>query len=236
MIFCYINDIILIENKRGAINLAELFNTLFSNEKFPIYLGAIIAVLVIAFCVVFFLGKKDQKKLEQTRKIDKIDDDTFKEITNEVPVEIASPVQEEPVVKEEQTVEIVPPVINNSPVKPETDGYVASAPSPIPVENPISQVDVTEPVHETYEEVKVPDYSELTSSIENELNSLENIKEEDSLSDLFKSRLEELDKMEEELNTSKVAESNQGTYIPLREEAIVEGIEEDLTMELPKLK
>lgn len=68
--------------------MSNFLNTLFSNENFPIYLGIIIVILVIAFCVVLFLGKKDQKKIEQTQKLQKISDDAFKETTEVQKVEL----------------------------------------------------------------------------------------------------------------------------------------------------
>lgn len=42
--------------------MKDIINKIYSNPNFPIILGIIIAVLVVAFIVVYFIGKKDQKK------------------------------------------------------------------------------------------------------------------------------------------------------------------------------
>lgn len=47
---------------------------IYSNEKFPIILGIIIAVLVVAFIVVYFIGKKDQKKTEESNRFNPMPD------------------------------------------------------------------------------------------------------------------------------------------------------------------
>lgn len=45
---------------------------LYANENFPIYLGLFIIVLLIAFFVIYFLGKKDLKKLIETGQLPKL--------------------------------------------------------------------------------------------------------------------------------------------------------------------
>ncbi|MBQ6841495.1 MAG: hypothetical protein IJO63_05220 [Bacilli bacterium] len=72
--------------------MKEFILGLYSNENFPIYLGVIIIVLVIAFFVVLFLGKKDKKKIEETQRLQKINVDAFKETT--VPTNVAVPAPE----------------------------------------------------------------------------------------------------------------------------------------------
>lgn len=57
----------------------DFIYNLYQNDNFIIYLSIILVVLVILFVVVFFFGKKDQK-LEETKKLQKIDlDNAFKE-------------------------------------------------------------------------------------------------------------------------------------------------------------
>lgn len=51
---------------------------LYQNDNFVLYLTIALVVLIILFVVVLFFGKKDQK-LEETRKLQKIDVDAFKE-------------------------------------------------------------------------------------------------------------------------------------------------------------
>ena len=56
--------------------MKDFMNTLFAYKYFPEVLGMIIIILIIAFLVVYYLGKKDQKLIE-TRKLEKISDDTI---------------------------------------------------------------------------------------------------------------------------------------------------------------
>lgn len=59
--------------------MKEFLVSLYSNENFPMYLGIFIIILVIAFVVVFFLGKKDQK-LSSTRELKAINNEDTKPI------------------------------------------------------------------------------------------------------------------------------------------------------------
>lgn len=65
---------------------------LYANENFPIYLGAVIIVLLNAFFVVYFLGKKDKKKIEETQRLQTIDANAFQDVTTpvEADVQVAS--------------------------------------------------------------------------------------------------------------------------------------------------
>lgn len=51
---------------------------LYQNDNFVIYLTIALVILIILFVVVLFLGKRD-KKLEETRKLQKIELNGFKE-------------------------------------------------------------------------------------------------------------------------------------------------------------
>ena len=71
--------------------MKDFFITLYSNEKFPLYLGIIIIVLIIAFIVIYFLGKKDKKKIEETQKLQVINEqnnNAFKVEETATPVEV----------------------------------------------------------------------------------------------------------------------------------------------------
>ncbi len=72
---------------------------LYKNDHFTMYLTIILVVLIILFVVVLLLGKKDQK-LEETKRLQKIEleKNTFKE-TEEPLVKLEVP--ETPVIKEE---------------------------------------------------------------------------------------------------------------------------------------
>ena len=78
---------------------------LYEYENFPIYLGSIIFVLVVAFFVVFFLGKKDQKKIEKTQKLEKINADAFKEVSAPSNVQIEAAKEETNNLEKEETIQ-----------------------------------------------------------------------------------------------------------------------------------
>lgn len=67
--------------------MKDFLTTLYSNENFPIFLGLFIILLVIAFVLVYYWGRKDQKLIE-TRKLEKLDIDAFKETSNGEKVEL----------------------------------------------------------------------------------------------------------------------------------------------------
>lgn len=55
---------------------------LYQNDNFVLYLTIALVVLIILFVVVLFFGKRDQK-LEETKRLQKIDIDAFKEEAKE---------------------------------------------------------------------------------------------------------------------------------------------------------
>ena len=72
--------------------MSDFIKKLYANENFALYLGIIIVVLIVIFFVVYFIGKIDQKKLEKTRKLEKIDPNTFKDLSSATNVQVAEPV------------------------------------------------------------------------------------------------------------------------------------------------
>ena len=67
--------------------MKDFIVSLYSNENFPIFLGLFIILLVIAFVVVYYWGRKDQKLVE-TRKLEKLKvQDAFKETSEKEKVE-----------------------------------------------------------------------------------------------------------------------------------------------------
>ena len=72
--------------------MGDFIKKLYANENFALYLGIIIVVLIVIFFIVYFLGKIDQKKLEKTRKLEKIDPNTFKDLSTATNVQVAAPV------------------------------------------------------------------------------------------------------------------------------------------------
>ncbi len=71
--------------------MKDFIISLYSNENFPIFLGLFIILLVIAFIVVYFWGRKDQKLVE-TRKLEKLKvEDAFKETSEKEKAEVREP-------------------------------------------------------------------------------------------------------------------------------------------------
>ena len=52
---------------------------LYQNDNFTLILVIALVVLIIAFVLVYFFGKKDQK-LEETKRLQKIELDAFKKV------------------------------------------------------------------------------------------------------------------------------------------------------------
>ena len=116
---------------------------LYQNDNFTLILVIALVVLIIAFVLVYFFGKKDQK-LEETKRLQKIELDAFKKV-------------EEKPEKVEVTKEEVKPIFKD------TDEE----------KNPISIDELPK------EEVKpIFDNNEEDKKLENDLSSLESIKNE----------------------------------------------------------
>ena len=139
---------------------------LYANEKFPIYLGAIIIVLLIAFFVVFFLGKKDQKKIEQTQRLEKINDDAFKEVSSPVAVNVVAPERQNKDPELTTSVEN----ISQTPIVPMVDTpIIPETPIIKPIETPIvpEQTSVIEPAIENQKNLAVQDENLSIMNFEN---------------------------------------------------------------------
>lgn len=73
--------------------MSDFLNNLYSNDNFTMYIILAIIILAIIFVLVVILGKKD-KKLEETKRLEAINQNTFKEEPVE-PVKLE--VEEKPV-------------------------------------------------------------------------------------------------------------------------------------------
>lgn len=85
--------------------MMDFLSNLYQNDNFTLYLTIILVVLVILFVVVLIFGKKDQK-LEETKRLQKIEMEGFKEEKTEpvkVEVNTEPEVKEESLTKEEET-------------------------------------------------------------------------------------------------------------------------------------
>ena len=80
--------------------MMDFIYDLYQNDNFVLYLTIALVILVILFVVVLFFGKKDQK-LEETKRLQKIElDNAFKE-EKELPEKIEVKVKNDDVKKEE---------------------------------------------------------------------------------------------------------------------------------------
>lgn len=97
--------------------MMDFIYELYQNDNFVLYLTIALVILIILFVLVLIFGKRDQK-LEETRKLQKIDVDAFKEQkpTEEVKVEIPAPdVKAEEPPKMEETKEEQPAISEEIP-------------------------------------------------------------------------------------------------------------------------
>lgn len=138
----------------------EFMNKMYSYDNFGIYLILAIVILVILFFVILFFGKKDKKnrELEETKRLEKLNPDLFKDDSKEEKVEVIdnnviTPITNE-VKPEEKKSEPVLPIVED--VKP-AETKVAETPIPeMPKPNemnlePVS-LSVNEPVLKKAEE------------------------------------------------------------------------------------
>ena len=139
---------------------------LYQNDNFTLILVIALVVLIIAFVLVYFFGKKDQK-LEETKRLQKIELDAFKKVEEKPEkVEVTKEEVKENVPEEkEENEEIELPQVKEEvkPIFKDTDEE----------KNPISIDELPK------EEVKpIFDNNEEDKKLENDLSSLESIKNE----------------------------------------------------------
>ena len=154
---------------------------LYQNDNFTLILVIALVILIIAFVVVYFFGKKDQK-LEETKRLQKIELDAFKK-EEEIPVkmEVAEEIKEEPK-------EVVPEVNNDVNVTefiPDVKEEVKEdIELPALEENKVENRPLFRDVEEERNPISInelPDvktFSIEDENLENDLNSLESIKNE----------------------------------------------------------
>lgn len=146
--------------------MEEFLNKLYNYEYFGTYLMISIAVLVLLFIIVLVFGKKDQKEreIEETKRIQQIKDDAFKEEgTPQVleAKEIEAPVPDEmPVMNNEPSI----PVVNETKEEVADDVKIAASPvvenlveNPVVNEIPNNVVDNSNNANINNVEVEVPE-------------------------------------------------------------------------------
>lgn len=198
---------------------------LYQNDNFTLILVIALVVLIIAFVVVYFFGKKDQK-LEETKRLQKIELDAFKQ-EEKAPekVEVKEEVKNEPEVKE-----TVNEDVNITEFIPDIKEEIEEE-----VNIPLKKEEEVKPLFKDHEEEEKPiSINELASDLEDEklesdLNSLESIKNE------FNSI--NIPEVKEEVEKPVFKPSPQifsSVFVDKKEENIVSNNEEEHVTEIKK--
>ncbi len=198
---------------------------LYQNDNFTLILVIALVVLIIAFVVVYFFGKKDQK-LEETKRLQKIELDAFKQEEN-VPEKVE--VKEE-LKKEDEEKETINEDVNVTEFIPDVKEEIEEE-----VNIPLKKEEEVKPLFKDHEEEEKPiSINELSSDLEdekleNDLSSLESIKNE------FNSI--NIPEVKEEIEKPVFKPSPQifsSVFVDKKEENIVSNNEEEHVTEIKK--
>lgn len=198
---------------------------LYQNDNFTLILVIALVVLIIAFVVVYFFGKKDQK-LEETKRLQKIELDAFKQ-EEKVPEKVE--VKEE-LKKEDEEKETINEDVNVTEFIPDVKEEIEEE-----VNIPLKKEENVRPLFKDHEEEEKPiSINELSSDLEdekleNDLSSLESIKNE------FNSI--NIPEVKEEVEKPVFKPSPQifsSVFVDKKEENIVSNNEEEHVTEIKK--
>lgn len=198
---------------------------LYQNDNFTLILVIALVVLIIAFVVVYFFGKKDQK-LEETKRLQKIELDAFKQEEN-VPEKVE--VKDE-LKKEDEVKETINEDVNVTEFIPDVKEEIEEE-----VNIPLKKEEEVKPLFKDHEEEEKPiSINELSSDLEdekleNDLSSLESIKNE------FNSI--NIPEVKEEIEKPVFKPSPQifsSVFVDKKEENIVSNNEEEHVTEIKK--
>lgn len=198
---------------------------LYQNDNFTLILVIALVVLIIAFVVVYFFGKKDQK-LEETKRLQKIELDAFKQ-EEKVPEKVE--VKEE-LKKEDEVKETINEDVNVTEFIPDVKEEIEEE-----VNIPLKKEEEVKPLFKDHEEEEKPiSINELSSDLEDEklesdLSSLESIKNE------FNSI--NIPEVKEEMEKPVFKPSPQifsSVFVDKKEENIISNNEEEHVTEIKK--
>ena len=198
---------------------------LYQNDNFTLILVIALVVLIIAFVVVYFFGKKDQK-LEETKRLQKIELDAFKQ-EEKVPEKVE--VKEE-LKKEDEVKETINEDVNVTEFIPDVKEEIEEE-----VNIPLKKEEEVKPLFKDHEEEEKPiSINEFSSDLEdekleNDLSSLESIKNE------FNSI--NIPEVKEEIEKPVFKPSPQifsSVFVDKKEENIVSNNEEEHVTEIKK--
>ncbi len=221
--------------------MMDFLHNLYADPNFPLYLGIVIVVLLIAFFALFFLGKKESAKLDETKKLDTIDNNTFSETTEPISLEVVS--QPEPQVDEAPIMEskseempINPPEEVISLTAKEELGSQIS----VPIDNELPTNNQHDEAYNT-EEMK-NDYNDISNKIDNDLKEMEDYQTKPLLNEEVEPPIS-IPSVEEEKTPDEVNNENKNSnmvndvfssvYAPKKDPVLFDDTAE---IELPKLK
>lgn len=171
--------------------MMDFIYELYKSDNFVMILSIVLVVLVLLFVLVFIFGKKDQK-LEETKRLQKLEMDTFKQEKKNDDVKLEVPVSESvvPVAPVEVRTESTP-IEEVKPIGNEDANMVVfepeEKPSIIPLEDEVeNKIPVMpKPLFSDNEEEEspisindLPVLNEEDKKMESGLNTLESIKNE----------------------------------------------------------
>lgn len=215
--------------------MMDFIYNLYQNDNFTLYLSIALVVLVVLFVIVLIFGKKDQK-LEETKRLQKIEMDSFKEENKEpvkveaIPTAIEEVKVEEPVVeikeneaKEENvTVTTFEPVIKEEAAEQHTEEKVEPVVEEPKFSNLFADSEEEKPI--SMNELSESTLSFDDNDLEKDLNELESIKK---AFDEIKVNSEESSEEKKE-NTFKPSPVFSSVFVN-KEEPIVADIPNDVT-------
>lgn len=171
--------------------MMDFIYELYKSDNFVMILSIVLVVLVLLFVLVFIFGKKDQK-LEETKRLQKLEMDTFKKEKENDDVKLEIPVSESVVPVAPVEVRAEPtPIEEEKPIGNEDANMVVfepeEKPSIIPFEDEVeNKIPVmSKPLFSDNEEEEspisindLPVLNEEDKKMESGLNTLESIKNE----------------------------------------------------------
>lgn len=170
--------------------MMDFIYELYKSDNFVMILSIVLGVLVLLFVLVFIFGKKDQK-LEETKRLQKLEMDTFKKEKDNDDVKLEVPVSESVVPVAPVEVRTEPtPIEEVKPIGNEDANMVVfepeEKPSIIPLEDEVeNKIPVMpKPLFSDNEEESpisindLPVLNEEDKKMESGLNTLESIKNE----------------------------------------------------------
>ena len=216
--------------------MKDFIYELYQNDNFTLYLTIALVILIILFVIVFFFGKKDEK-LEETKRLQKIELDTFKK-EEEAPAKLEVKEETKPQEKEEiKPIETVNEEVTVTEFKPSFEDTEEEI--ELPKEN--TEVKANKPLFSDHEEEESPisinelpeiKFDEKDEQLESGLSNLEAIKNEFDKIDIPK--VKETPKEEEKPIFKPSPQIFSSVFVNKQEENKNNNNEEEVVTKLPE--